>query len=415
MCVLFFAGCAQKEPPAFLTTKQNQKTTIVEPQPKIKPIVLSDKNASDVVDRTKIPDKDLMNALEKSIAYYRKISPTTQFSFDTTTYSAHEMMMSLKLFQKIVEENAGSPKNFLQHLDDSFDVYESKNTKKSALITGYYAPVLSGSFVKTNEYTVPLYPMPQDLITARLKKFALAHSRHDIEGRLVGDEMIPYYTREQINAGALKEKPILYIHSKIDAFLLGVQGSGIIEVDGKKYYVGYAGKNGQPYTSIGKVIYNEKLMDPDKINMQSIKAFLEQNSSLQDYILNQNKSYVFFKFNKQPGVFGSLGVALTAKASVAMDNDLMPKGALCYIKTSVPKKIDGLFVVPRSEREPFEKFFVVQDTGGAITGGGRVDIYFGEGDEGLFYAGQTASRGEVYFLVAKKEALKEFETTGEDE
>jgi membrane-bound lytic murein transglycosylase A len=127
---------------------------------------------------------------------------------------------------------------------------------------------------------------------------------------------------------------------------------------------------------------------------------------MRDYVLNKNKSFVFFKINKEPGIFGNISVALTAKESVAMDSELLPRGALCYIKTEIPKKLNGLAVVPKTEREPFEKFFMIQDTGGAIRGGGRVDIYFGEGEEALFYAGQMASKGEVYLLVAKKENLK---------
>ncbi|MDD3467008.1 MAG: 3D domain-containing protein, partial [Campylobacterales bacterium] len=89
-----------------------------------------------------------------------------------------------------------------------------------------------------------------------------------------------------------------------------------------------------------------------------------------------------------------------------MDSELLPRGGICYVNTVVPKKLNGLETVARSEREPFEKFLMVQDTGGAIRGGGRVDIYFGEGDEALFYAGQTASKGSVYLLVAKKDKLK---------
>jgi membrane-bound lytic murein transglycosylase A len=93
-----------------------------------------------------------------------------------------------------------------------------------------------------------------------------------------------------------------------------------------------------------------------------------------------------------------------------MDSALMPKGSLVYIKTAIPyKKNDSDMAIPRDQRKPFEKFFFVQDTGGAIKGGGRVDIYFGEGDDAFFYAGQMAGRGEIYLLVAKKEVLEKGE------
>jgi membrane-bound lytic murein transglycosylase A len=165
-----------------------------------------------------------------------------------------------------------------------------------------------------------------------------------------------------------------------------------------------ASSNVQP-VGMGTRLRAGTLMNSDKVNMQTMKEFLEENPKIRDYVLNKNKSYVFFKFNEKEGIFGNIGLSLTAKESVAMDNELLPKGALAFIKTVVPKKIEGQKVVARTEREPFEKFVMVQDTGGAIRGGGRVDIYFGEGDEALFYAGQTASKGEVYLLVAKKESL----------
>ncbi len=394
---LFIAGCAVKE------AAQKQKEEIVRPEEKrVPPLQKSDKKPSEIVKYT--PTKSFYQALERSIGYYEKMSKKeANFNFYDQNYTAKEMADSLKIFKEISK----LPKEeFLKKLDEEFLVYESKNDKNSSLITGYYAPILKGSFTKSQKYDVPLYPLPKDLITADLKQFPVANSVRNIAGKVEDGRLVPYYTREEIEKGALKERPLLYLDNKVEAFLLEVQGSGIIEIDGKKHYIGYAGKNGHPYTSIGKIVYEERLIEPSKINMQTIKELLDSNETMRDYVLNKNKSFVFFKINKEPGIFGNIGVALTAKESVAMDSELLPRGALCYIKTEVPKKLNGLAVVPKTEREPFEKFFMVQDTGGAIRGGGRVDIYFGEGEEALFYAGQTASKGEVYLLVAKKENLK---------
>jgi len=398
LCVVFFAGCAVKEADKKIEKISPVAKTTEEIRP---PLVLSTKKPSEIA--VNEPTKAFFQALDNSIGYYEKPSnKDAKFDFYDQNYTASEMADSLKLFKKISK----LPKDaFLQKLDEDFLVYESKNEKNSALITGYYAPVLKGSFVKTEKFNAPIYPLPKDLVTADLKRFPTANSVRKIAGKIEDGQLVPYYTREEILKGALKEKPLLYLDNKIDAFMLGIQGSGIIEIDGKKHYVGYAGKNGHQYTSIGKIIYKEKLMNSDKINMQSIKEFLDSNATMRDYVLGKNKSMVFFKLNTKEGIFGNIAVPLTAKESVAMDSGLLPRGALAYIKTVIPKKINGLDVVPRSEREPFEKFFMVQDTGGAIRGGGRVDIYFGEGDEALFYAGQTASKGEVYLLVAKKEIL----------
>ncbi len=397
LSILFLAGCAVKE------VAPKPKEEIVKPEEKkVPPLQKSEKKPSEIVKYT--PTNGFYQALERSIEYYEKMSKKeANFNFYDQNYTAKEMAHSLRIFKDISK----LPKEeFLKKLDEEFLVYESKNDKNSSLITGYYSPILKGSFTRSEKYNAPLYPLPKDLITADLKQFPVANSVRDIAGKVEDRKLVPYYTREEIEKGALKEKPLMYLDNKVDAFLLEVQGSGIVEIDGKKYYVGYAGKNGHPYTSIGKIVYEEKLMDPSKINMQTIKEFLDSNETMRDYVLNKNKSFVFFKINKEPGIFGNINVALTAKESVAMDSELLPKGALCYIKTEVPKKLNGLAVVPKTEREPFEKFFMIQDTGGAIRGGGRVDIYFGEGEEALFYAGQTASKGEVYLLVAKKENLK---------
>lgn len=394
-----FAGCAVKQP----ETKKPAAEAEAVP-----PLTKSSQAPSSIV--ANMPTKAFFGALNNSITYYERfLGKEANFTYCDQNYTAEEMIDSLKLFEKLSK----LPKEqFFKKLDDDFDLYESKNDKNSALITGYYAPVLNGSFEKTEKFNAPIYPLPSDIITADLRKFKVAHSIRDIVGRIEGKELVPYYTREEIENGALKEKPLLYLESKVDAFLLGVQGSGIVDIDGKKYYIGYAGKNGRPYTSIGKIVYKEKLIDPSKINMQTIKAYLENNKTMCDHVLLQNKSFVFFKINKKEGVFGNIAVPLTAKESVAMDSKLIPKGGIAYIKTEIPKKLNGLAVVPRTAREPFEKFFMVQDTGGAIRGGGRVDIYFGEGPEALFYAGQTASKGIVYLLVAKKKALKLLNSIG---
>lgn len=392
-------GCAPKE----AMQKKEPKAQLVKEDKKegVRPLNKSLKKPSQIV--SQLPSNSFYTALERSIGYYDKLSKKeVNFNFYDQNYTAKEMAQSLRLFKEI----STLPKDeFLSKLDSDFLVYESKNENNSSLITGYYAPVLKGSFVKTEKYDTPIYPYPKDLVTAKLKKFPTADSIRDIARKREGRELVPYYTREEIMGGALKEKPLLYLENVLDAFLLEVQGSGVVEIEGKKHYVGYAGKNGHPYTSIGKVIYEERLMEPSKINMQTIKEFLNEDEAIRDYVLNKNKSFVFFKLNKREGIFGNIAIALTAKESVAMDSKLIPKGALAYIKTEVPKKINGLSVVPKKEREPFEKFFMIQDTGGAIRGGGRVDIYFGEGEEALFYAGQTASKGEVYLLVAKKRAL----------
>lgn len=378
--------------------------------PKVKPISKIEKPDFYQIFKTHPKGDDrFLNALNLSKSYYLKNGVQKNiFTYDDINYTGAQMLSSMVLFEKLLNENE-SLEQFVSKLEENFDVFESKNEKNSTLITGYYAPILKGSFEKSEKYSAPIYPVPDKLVTANLKKFSQSLPNREIIGVVNEKEFIPFYSREEIENGAIIEtQPLMYLQNKIDSFFLEVQGSGIVETeDGQKYYVGFAGKNGRPYSSIGNVFAKEKLIPSDKINMQTIKDYMLNNPSSIQRILNTNESYVFFKINTKEGVFGNIQLPLTAKHSIAMDSQLMPKGGLVYIKTAIPyKKNESETVVPRSQREPFEKFFFTQDTGGAIRGGGRVDIYFGEGDEAFFYAGQMAGKGDIYLLVAKKDKIE---------
>jgi membrane-bound lytic murein transglycosylase A len=410
--ILLFASCTIKEIKKQPWTKSQEtveKPVYTEPKTTIKPIVkVQNPDFSKVVKALPKDDKDFLTTLSYSKSYYSKASvQEANFTYDDKNYTGKEMLKSLELFEKCVTESA-SLDEFISKLNENFDLYESKNEKNSSLITGYYAPVLKGSLEKTDKYNAPLYPVPKDLITVNLKKFSQRLPNKEIVGRLDGNQLVPYYTREEIEAGALKDtKPLAYVDNKVDELYLEIQGSGfLVTDDGKEYNIGYAGRNGRPYSSIGGLIAREKLIPSDTINMYTIREYLLTNPDEIPYVLGTNESFVFFKIRQKEGVFGNIGVKLTAKNSVAMDYTMIPRGSLVYIKTKIPyKQKPDDQSIPRSQREPFEKFFLVQDTGGAIKGGGRVDIYFGEGDDAFFYASQMAGRGDVYLIVAKKEKL----------
>ena len=395
---LMFAGCSL----------QSTKTPLE--IPKIKPIVRIDK--PDFAAIFKVNPKDDENfskALSQSKLYYSKDGiQKSIFKYDDQNYTGSQMLASLELFEKIAKES-NTTEQFVSKISENFDVYESKNEKNGTLITGYYAPVLKASFEKTDSFTAPIYPVPESLVTIKLNKFSKNLPNKELIGVVKNSELLPFYTREQIETGALADtKPLMYLENKVDTFFLEVQGSGIVEMEnGERHVVRYAGKNGRPYSSIGNVFGKEKLIPSDQINMQTMREYLLNHPDSMQRILNTNESYVFFRIGNSDEIFGNIQLPLTAESSIAMDSALMPKGALVYIKTAIPyKKSPDETVVPRTQREPFEKFFLIQDTGGAIKGGGRVDMYFGEGDEAFFVAGEMAGRGgQIYLVVAKKEKL----------
>jgi membrane-bound lytic murein transglycosylase A len=412
LSALLLVGCSVKiDVPPVIAPPTVKPTPVPEPivAPKLEPIKpikkIENPDFASVIKVHPKNDEEFFKALKISKEYYSKKSiQNATFKYDDANYTGKEMLASFELFE-ILAKTSASYEDFIVSLKTHFDLYESKNEKNSSLITGYYAPVLKGSLIKTERYSSPLYPVPKELVTANLKKFSESLPKKELVGRVEMSEYKPFFTRAEIENGALETtKPLLYLENKIDSFFLEVQGSGIVlSDDGNRLHVGYAGKNGRPYSSIGKVFTEEGLVDSDKVNMYSIREYLMSNPDKVSRILNINESFVFFKLHDKAGIYGNINLPLTAKQSVAMDSDLIPKGSLVYIKTAIPyRKSATDTAIPRSQRESYEKFFVVQDTGGAIRGGGRVDMYFGEGDEAFFYAAQMAGRGDIYLIVAKK-------------
>jgi membrane-bound lytic murein transglycosylase A len=410
LCALLFIGCSVKIdiPPVVAPPVVAPVPPIVIPKaPPIKPLVkIENPDFASIIKVHPKGDKEFFKALSLSKEYYSKKSiQNAFFKYDDINYTGKEMLESFELFERVANSSS-TYQDFIVSLKTHFDLYESKNEKNSSLITGYYAPVLRGSLTKSERYSAPLYPVPKELITANLKKFNEGLPKKELVGLVEKNEYKPFFTRAEIEDGALEStKPLLYLENKIDSFFLEIQGSGIVETnDGKRLFVGYAGRNGKPYSSIGKVFSEEGLVDSDNINMYSIREYLMSNPDDVSRILNINESFVFFKLHDKAGIYGNINLPLTGKQSVAMDSELIPKGSLAYIKTAIPykKNLDDT-MIPRSQREPFEKFFMVQDTGGAIKGGGRVDIYFGEGDSAFFYAAQMAGKGDIYLIVAKKQ------------
>ena len=213
------------------------------------------------------------------------------------------------------------------------EFYEGKPVK--GLFTGYYMPLIEGSDTKTDEFTVPIYEVPSNLVTVDLGLFAADLKNRKIFGRIAGNTIVPYYTRAEINKGAIKDTAhvLLWIHSPVDRLFLEIQGSGIIEFeDGKKVYVGYDAQNGAPYTPIAAVLIKKGVMTKDNASMQAIKKYLEAHPNQMDKVINQNQSFVFFRKLTLEGAFGSQGVALTPGYSLAIDKEWIPMGAPFVVK-----------------------------------------------------------------------------------
>jgi membrane-bound lytic murein transglycosylase A len=229
------------------------------------------------------------------------------------------------------------------------------------------------------------------MIAVDLGAFKPALQGQHITGRVDDDKLVPYYDRAAIDAGALKtDSVIAYVDDPVEAFFLEVQGSGLIDLeDGTQFIASYAGGNGQPYTAIGKTLIAEGYFAPGTANALAIKAWLRDHPGDARRILESNASVVFFKrSDKQKGPVGAAGRALIPTISLAVDRKIMPLGTLLWL--------DAAPIEPDTPR--FQTLLVADDTGGAIKGVVRGDIYFGPGAEAEREAGLMQSRGRYWAL-----------------
>jgi membrane-bound lytic murein transglycosylase A len=343
--------------------------------------------------------KGLIQAIEQSVRYYERLPLTKSFKYGELNYSPEEMVASINLFLEIIRDYRGKEK--MMHLREKFLIFESKNSQGEAFFTGYYEPLLEGSTVPTEGFYEPIYETPDDLIEVDLGIFASRWKNEKIVGRLEGNRLVPYDSREEIvYKKSLKDraKPIAYVNG-IELFFLQVQGSGLIRLpDGSVKRVNYAQKNGYPYRSIGKILKDK--IPTDEMSLQSIKKYLYANPDEVHEILSYNQSYVFFR-EVEEGPLGNIEVPLTPNRSIAMDKRAAPQGGLAFIETELPILINGRVI----GWKPVKRFVLVQDTGGAIRNHGRVDIFLGKGENAGMVAGHLKHRGRAFLLVARKEFL----------
>jgi membrane-bound lytic murein transglycosylase A len=354
--------------------------------------------------RDDLDRESVARAVRKSLEYYARLPERTAYRLAAERFTVRDMKESLKAFLEIVE-TSDSPAAIERRVRETFDVYRASGISPSGkvLFTGYYEPVLKGSPRWSEQYRYPIYRKPDDSVVVHLGKFRDKYRNERLVGRLEKGELVPYFTREEIDgAGVLENRglEIAWFADPVDIFFLHIQGSGTICLpDGSCFQVSYAQSNGRAYRSIGKLLIDSGKATRENLSMQGIKKYLREHPEEAREILNYNESYVFFR-RVEEGPVGSIGVALTGGRSIATDQTIFPRGALAFIKTRKPVIGPGGDI---RSWVPFSRFVLNQDTGGAITGPGRVDLFCGRGREAEIAAGHLKEEGELYFLVLKKE------------
>jgi len=257
-----------------------------------------------------------------------------------------------------------------------------------AYATGYFIPEVRASRDRRRGYDVPIYGRPTDLIDVDLGAFAESLKGRKIRGRITGTSLVPYYDRGQIDAGAIdRTAPVLaWGADPAEIFFLQVQGSGELRLtDGSVMRVGYADQNGWDYTGIGKLMLERGLIGRGQASMQGIVAWLRAHPDQGRAIMQENRSFVFFRRLDGPAV-GSLGLPVVGGASIAVDPRFVPMGAPVFLSM---------------DRADANGIWIAQDTGGAIKGANRFDTFWGAGDDAAAIAGGMAAHGTAFVLLPR--------------
>ena len=349
----------------------------------------------------------LEHSILKSLVYLERMPADRTYQFGKDRFEAAHLIKSLQYFQDFIRTNP-SARELKKFIRSNYIVYQSvgRNQKGEVLFTGYYEPHLSGSLYKNDEYPYPIYALPTDLMKIDLSVFSEKYKGESIIGRYTGQTVVPYHDRSEIDgedALAGKAEPLVWVKDPVDVFFLQIQGSGKVFLNtGGAVNVHYHGTNGRPYRSIGRLLIEEQKIPKEEMSMQKIRSYLQAHPDEMAPIFNHNPSYVFFKLEPE-GPLGYLNVLLTPGRSVALDRRLFPPGALAYVQTKKPVVNSAGQIDSWAD---CSRFVLNQDTGGAIRGPGRADLFWGNGPYAEIAAGHLAHTGKLYFLILKQDKPK---------
>jgi membrane-bound lytic murein transglycosylase A len=267
----------------------------------------------------------------------------------------------------------------------------SAGNDSSGLFTGYYEAQIKASRTKHGAFQTPVYGMPSDLVRVDLGTFIPKLKGEHVSGKVSGHALVPYAERAQINARGVPTAPVLfYTDDAVAFFFLQIQGSGRVAFDnGDTARIAYAGENGQPYTAIGRTLIAEGALTRENVSLQTIRAWLIANPARARAVMETNKSFIFFR--EAEGA-GAQGTSLTPLGSLAVDLRLHALGVPFYVAADGP--------------DPVRAVMVAQDTGGAIRGAVRGDIFFGFGAEAERRAGTMKAPGRLFVLLPNTLAAK---------
>ncbi len=343
--------------------------------------------------------ESLAPAIDRSVDYLSRLPEKKTFALCGGEYSAGQLIESLLVFKRIIAQRP-SPQELTAILTRDFVLCKAKgrDSDQRMFLTGYYEPLFKASLTQTALYRYPLYRPPPDLVSIPGTQGGGRRT-----GRMENGSLVPYFTRGEIETGRLLAgQELVYLVDPVEAFILHIQGSGRVQLaDGTLRRVQFAAKSGREYRSIGRLLVEKGIMRKEDATMPGIVRYLEEHPGEREKILHHNESFVFFRWGDDvaAGPLGCLGEPLTPGRSVALDQNCFPPGSLAFLATRKPI-VDAAGEI--IGWEPLHRFVVNQDCGSAITGPGRLDLFWGGGRYAEAAAGNMKHPGMLYFLVKKK-------------
>ncbi|MCL1980318.1 MAG: MltA domain-containing protein [Proteobacteria bacterium] len=340
----------------------------------------------------------LEGALDRSLGFLRTVAPATAYRVADRTIPVQRLTASLLHLQRLLAAHP-SPEALAREIDRAYERIQvnsmSGPTAGRMLITGYYQPIFAGRLDRQPPFVHPLYQVPADLLIRQHQ------GNKKILGRRMNSVVVPYWTRGEIEQqGLLRGRELVWLKDPFDAFTLHIQGSGIIQLaDGSRRGVHYASSNGRPYRSIGALMVSSGRMRRAEVTMDSLRRYIEEHPEERDLILHHNDSFIFFQWSEPGPAIGSLGQPLTPGRSLATDHRWYPPGSLVYLDSRRPiMAADGQV----QDWQPLRRLATVQDTGSALAGPNRIDIFWGTGAQAGREAGQMKEEGKVEILLLKE-------------
>jgi membrane-bound lytic murein transglycosylase A len=295
--------------------------------------------------------------------------------------------------------NSGQARAFFE--DNFRPVRIAKLGESTGLLTGYYEPIVAGSRFPTQDFTVPVYRRPPDLVSPGLPT-NVAFPNKGRAVRLVSKgQYVPYYERAEIEDGVLdgKHLEICWLRDPIDLLFIQIQGSARVRLeDGVMLRINYDAHNGQPYTAVGRLLVEQKFVARDEMSMDKIRDWMFAHPEDAKALRRANKSFIFFRvtgLSDDDEAIGGEGIHLTAGRSIAVDRPTHVYGIPFFIEANLP-------IADETSTTPFRRLMIAQDTGSAIVGPARADLYFGAGDQAGRIAGRLRNQGKFTMLIPRE-------------